>query len=146
MLKGIPAELSPRLLEILAEMGHGDTLTIGDANFAAATMAKDARLVRADGMAADVMLDAVLQLFPLDSWVESCVTVMGMDMGGGELAIAGMSEKLLDTVKKHDPKAADTRKVVDRFRFYELAKKSFAVLATGEKEKYGCIIIQKGVI
>ncbi len=71
MLKGIP----PQLLETLAEMGHGDTITIGDAYFAAAAMAKNGKLVRADGMPAEDMLNAILQLFPLDSWACSSVTI-----------------------------------------------------------------------
>lgn len=145
MLRGIPPELSPQLLETLAEMGHGDTITIGDAYFAAASMSKNSRLLRADGMSAQRMADAILQLMPLDNMAASSVTVMGIEDGKGGLALLDMSEKLLETVRRHDEKAAETSEIVDRLTFYERAEQSFAVLATGESEHYGCIILQKGV-
>lgn len=134
MLRGIPPELSPQLLETLAEMGHGDTITIGDAYFAAASMAKNSRLLRADGMSAQRMADAILQLMPLDNMAASSVTVMGIEDGKGGLALLDMSEKLLETVRRHDEKAAETSEIVDRLTFYERAEQSFAVLATGEPE------------
>ena len=145
MLRGIPPELSPQLLETLAEMGHGDTITIGDAYFAAASMAKNSRLLRADGMSAQRMADAILQLMPLENMAAASVTVMGIEDGKGGLALLDMSEKLLETVRRHDEKAAETSEIVDRLTFYERAEQSFAVLATGEPEHYGCIILQKGV-
>ena len=74
MLKGIPDIISPELLKILHEMGHGDELVIGDGNFPAASNAK--RLVRCDGHTVPPLLDAILQLFPLDTAVESPVILM----------------------------------------------------------------------
>ncbi len=76
MLKGIPPIISPELLKILDEMGHGDTIVIGDANFAAASMAKDSKLVRCDGLKATELLDAILSLMPLDDFVEDPVLIM----------------------------------------------------------------------
>lgn len=146
MLKGIPPVLSPELLKVLAEMGHGDTLTIGDANFASAAFAKNGILVRADGHSSAAMLDAILSLFPLDTFADSAVTVMGVPKEGCGLSILEMSDQLLQVVQKYDENAAKNAEIVDRFAFYERAEKSYAVLATGEANHYGCIIIQKGVL
>ncbi len=145
MLKGIPPELSPELLKILAEMGHGDTITIGDAYFAASAMARNGQLVRADGMPVIRMLDAILQLFPLDGWAESAVTVLDIGDADAQQNPAIKTTEMLAHVRQADEKAADTAKFVDRFAFYALAKQSYAVLATGELSNYGCIILQKGV-
>ena len=145
MLKGIPAVVSPGLLKVLAEMGHGDTIVIGDAYFAAAALAKDAKLVRADGHSASKMADAILRLMPLDTWVESSVTALGVDDGTGHFMVGDAVKDMLAVVAKYDQKAADTCKIVDRFAFYDLTRKAYAVLATGESEHYGCIILQKGV-
>lgn len=148
MLKGIPNVLSPELLKILAEMGHGDTITIGDANFAAASMAAGGRLVRADGISSARMTDAILQLMPLDAWTASAVTVMGAPVPGkkDKLQIMAPTQTLLDTVAHYDPQAAGKVTVLGRFEFYEQAKKSYAVLAAGDGSLYGCIILQKGTI
>ena len=145
MLKGIPAVISPELLKILAEMGHGDTITIGDAFFASASMAKDGHLVRADGIPATTLLDAILQLFPLDVYAESAVTLMGKPDGQGGVQETEISKQFCDIIAQHDPKSAETAQLVDRFAFYDRARKSYAVLASGETAAYGCIILQKGV-
>ncbi len=79
MLKGIPGIISPELLKILHEMGHGDDLVIGDSNFPAASNAK--RLVRADGHGVPEMLDAILSLFPLDTFVAEPVSLMQVVKG-----------------------------------------------------------------
>lgn len=146
MLKGIPAVLSPELLKILAEMGHGDTIVIGDANFASASIAKDCQFVRADGVSAAVMTDAILQLMPLDGWADSSVTVMGYEADNGNLQPLEMCQTILAIIENYDKKAVETHKLVDRFEFYENAKKAYAVLATGAENHYGCIILQKGVL
>ena len=67
MLKGIPKILSPELLMVLAEMGHSDRLVIGDGNFPAESMGKDAIVIRMDGHGVPEILDAILQVFPLDT-------------------------------------------------------------------------------
>ncbi|MFV0414625.1 MAG: RbsD/FucU family protein [Oscillospiraceae bacterium] len=143
MLKGIPTVISPSLLKVLAEMGHGDTIVVGDAYFAAAAMAKEGALVRADGISAAHLVDAILQLMPLDSWGASCVTAMAADQGNG-LEPLEMCKTMLAIIKEYDPNAADTCKLVDRFAFYTLARKAYAAIATGEAGHYGCIILQKG--
>ena len=145
MLKGIPDVISPELLKVLAEMGHGDQIVIGDAYFAAAALAKDARLIRADGHSAAKMADAILQLFPLDNWAEASVIALGVDDGTGNLAVGDAVEDMLKVVSKYNEKAAQTSKTVDRFTFYEQTKKAYAVVATGEKGHYGSLMLQKGV-
>ncbi len=76
MLKGIPKILSPELLKVLCEMGHGDRLVIGDGNFPAESMSKDAIVIRMDGHGTCDVLEAILQVFPLDTYVEKPVTLM----------------------------------------------------------------------
>ena len=146
MLKGIPAVISPELLKILAEMGHGDTIVIGDANFAAASIAKEGRLVRADGMRGEVMADAILQLMPLDEWAVSSVILMGYEAEDGTLQPLEMCQTILGIVEKYDKKAADTHRLVKRLEFYEKARNAYAVLATGTEHHYGCVILQKGIL
>ncbi len=147
MLKNIPSVLSPELLEALAEMGHGDSIVIGDAYFAAKTMAgTDHVLVRADGVNAFTMVDAILQLMPLDSWGPGSVIAMGFpDRETGVIGPNPVSEQFKEIVRKHDEKAADSMEYVDRFAFYDMAKKAFAVLAVGDGKSNGCLILRKGV-
>ena len=76
MLKGIPSILSPELLKVLCEMGHSDTIVIADGNFPAETMGKDAIVIRADGHGVPEMLEAILKVFPLDTYVEKPVSLM----------------------------------------------------------------------
>ncbi len=145
MLRGIPTVLSPDLLKTMAEMGHGDKLVLGDTYFASASMAKDSRLIRADGISSTELLDAILQFMPLDTWVDSCVTVIAKQEEDGSFSPAEMTERYQEIVRKYEPAAADTFRLGDRFAFYEEARTAFAVVATGETRPYGCIIIQKGV-
>ncbi len=148
MLKGIPHILSPQLLEVLAEMGHGDSIVIGDAYFAAKAMAKAEGnlLVRADGLNAFDMVDAICTLMPLDSWFPGSVTAMGFpDRQTGEIVGNEVTERFKEVIRKHDEKAADDMRYIDRLGFYELAKKAFCVLATGDGKTNGCLILRKGV-
>ena len=140
MLKGIPSILSPELLKILMEMGHGDELVIGDGNFPAASVAR--RLVRLDGHGVPEVLDAVLRLFPLDTYVDAPAAVMAVAPGdGGEPPIWGVYR---ETVARHE----GDRKIeqVERFRFYDRARQAYAVVATGESAVYANIILKKGVV
>jgi L-fucose mutarotase len=141
MLKRIPAIVSPELLYQIAQMGHGDELVIADANFPSVAMAK--RLVRADGHGGVAIVEAILQLFPLDSFVEKAAAVMRrVDKPGEPAPIWNEYQRLLD--------GAEGRHIgieqVERFAFYERAKQAFAVVATGESALYANLIIKKGVI
>lgn len=141
MLKGISPILTPELLKILAEMGHGDELVIGDCNFPAQSMGR--RCVRCDGHRGTELLDAILALFPLDQFVEAPVTVMAPApdaMDGNPPIWAEFAE----IVEKHQP--GTKSEAIDRFAFYDRAKNAYATVATGENALYACIIIKKGCI
>ena len=142
MLKGIPDLISPELLKILHEMGHGDDLVIGDSNYPAASNAQ--RLARADGHGLPEVLDAILQLFPLDSFIERPVSLM--QVVPGDPTVPEIQERIRAVVRKHDPRGDAAVGMVERFAFYERAKAAYAILATTEKGAYGCVIIKKGVI
>ncbi len=141
MLKGIPSILSPELLKILMEMGHGDEIVIADGNFPAAAIAQ--RLVRLDGHGVPEILRAVMQLFPLDSYTEKPVALMSVVPGDPvEPTIWNTYE---DIIKAQEPERCKIE-FVERFAFYERAKKAYAVIATGETAIYANIILKKGVV
>ena len=142
MLKGIPSILSPELLKILMEMGHGDTLVIGDGNFPAASIAKDSRLVRLDGHGVPEVLDAILALFPLDAYVEAPVSLM--EVMPGDPVETPIWDEYAAIIERHEPGAKIGH--IERFRFYDAARKAYAVVATGEGALYANIILQKGVV
>lgn len=140
MLKGIPDCLSPELLKIMMEMGHGDELVIGDGNFGAAGFAK--RLVRCDGLGCEELLEAILTFFPLDTFVEMPITVMSVV--GDENAKPDIWYSFERIAKDKEGKEQKFEKV-ERFEFYERAKKAYAIVATSEEALYACIILKKGV-
>jgi L-fucose mutarotase len=141
MLIGIPNILSPELLKILMEMGHGDEIVLADGNFPAASNAQ--RLIRCDGHNLPDLLDAILQLFPLDVRMKQPVSLMGVDQGDNYIPEITKTFKLI--VSKYDSHITDFE-IVDRFEFYERAKKAYAIVATSEMERYANIILKKGVI
>ena len=142
MLKGIPPILSPELLKILMEMGHGDELVLADGNFPAAAMAK--RLVRADGHGVPELLDAILALFPLDSFVDCPVALMQV-VPGSDCETPPIWAKYESVIKQHEP-VHNGREQVERFAFYERAKAAYAVVATSESALYANVILKKGVV
>ena len=139
MLKGIPKIVSPQLLKVLSEMGHGDEIVIADGNFPAETMGK--RVVRADGLGCVEMLRAVLTLIPLDTYAEENFILMQTkeDEPTPEIwaEYKTVANELDDNLR-----LANT----ERFAFYERAKNAYAVIATGETAIYANIIVKKGVI
>ena len=138
MLRGINNILSPELLKILMEMGHGDELVFGDGNFPAASHAQ--RLVRADGHGIPAMLDAVLPLFPLDYAVD--FTAVLMDSRNTEPAVWKTYKEKLSVY----PDGNKQFLVIPKSEFYERAKKAYCVVATSESERFANLIIRKGVI
>lgn len=138
MLKGIPSMLSPELLKILMEMGHGDELVIGDGNFPAASNAQ--RLIRCDGHGVPKLLDAILTLMPLDTYVDAPVALMETTQGDPRPVIWDEYQGIL---AKHQKVKIET---VERFAFYERAKRAYAIVATGETALYANIILKKGVV
>ena len=139
MLKGISPVISPELLKILCEMGHGDEIVIGDGNFPAAANAK--RLVRLDGHGVPEILDAVLKLIPLDTYVESPAVLMATGENEPTPAIWATYE---DIITKNN--GATNISTIERFAFYERTRSAYAVIATGETAIYANIILKKGVI
>ncbi len=146
MLKGIPKILSPELLKILCEMGHSDRLVIADGNFPAESMGKNAKVIRMDGLGVPEILDAVLQVFPLDTYVDTPATLMElMDYDEGKIATP-IWEKYAEIVSKHDSRGKTAIGNIDRFRFYDEAKQCYCIIATGETAVYANIMLQKGVV
>ena len=139
MLRGINPILTPDLLRSLASMGHGDTLAIVDANFPAASCAD--RVHRLHGLGAAPVLDAVLSLLPLDSYVPN--PAVTMQVVGDAAAVPPAVADLNAILARHGAAAAAT---LERFAFYERARGAFAIVQTGEGRAYGNMIVVKGVI
>ena len=141
MLKGISPIISPELLKILMEMGHGDELVIGDGNFPGAGLARN--LVRLDGHGVPEVLEAILRLYPLDPYVEAPVALMQVMPGDTvETPIWATYHALCD---RSEGKPVPFEEV-ERFAFYERAKKAYCVIMTGETALYANIILKKGVV
>ena len=141
MLKNIPSILSPELLKILMEMGHGDEIDIADGNFPAASIAR--RLIRADGHGVPPVLEAVLKLFPLDIYVPKPVALMQVVPGD---KVETPIWNVYDRIIRASGEKFDGFENVERFAFYERAKNAYAVVATGESALYANIILKKGVV
>ncbi|HEX2395572.1 MAG TPA: L-fucose mutarotase [Bacteroidales bacterium] len=141
MLKNIPSILSPDLLKIIMEMGHGDEIVIADGNFPSASIAQ--RLVRLDGHSIPDILEAMLRLFPLDTYVESPVGLMAVTPGDNYKPVIWEEYKKIIKGSKEPFKEFEN---IERFAFYERAKKAYAVIATGESALYANIILKKGVV
>jgi len=139
MLKGISPLISPALLKVLAEMGHGDEIVIADANFPSETYGK--RVIRADGIGGNELLDAILALLPLDTYAEENFLLMNTTAGDPTPTIW---EKYFETARARDKNLRPA--MLERFDFYDRAKNAYAVIATGETAIYANIIIKKGVI
>lgn len=140
MLVGISPLLSPELLGVLYRMGHGDEIVLADAHFPGETF--NDRVIRADGLGVADLLDAILPLMVLDSYVDS--PVMMMDAVPGDELDPAVEKSYRMAIDRHWP---DTPAIarIERFAFYERAKSAFAVVMTGETAKYGNIVLKKGV-
>ncbi len=143
MLKGIPAILSPELLKALCEMGHGDELVIADGNFPSQSIGKNAIVIRADGHGVNELLDAILTLVPLDTYVDKPVGLM--EVVPGDPVVPTIWDDYKATMKNHeeDPSRIE---FIERFAFYERAKKAYLIIATGETAIYANILLKKGVV
>lgn len=144
MLKNIPPILSPELLKTLCEMGHSDRIVIADGNFPAESMGKNCKVIRADGHGVPELLDAILTLLPLDTYVDKPVSLMQV-MAGDDVETPIWKE-YKRIVTKHDPRGASAIGEIERFAFYEEAKTAYAIIATGEKAVYANVMLQKGVV
>ena len=144
MLKGIPQILSPELLKVLCEMGHSDRLVIGDGNFPVESMGKNAITIRCDGHGVPELLDAILTVFPLDTYVEHPVNLMAV-MEGDQVETP-IWDTYKEIVAKHDPRGSAAIGNIERFAFYEEAKTCYCILSSSEKALYANIMLQKGVV
>ncbi|MBQ6419896.1 MAG: L-fucose mutarotase [Clostridia bacterium] len=144
MLKGIPKILSPELLKVLCEMGHGDELVLADGNFPSESVGKNAIVVRMDGHGVPELLDAILTVFPLDAYVSAPAGLMAV-AAGDTCPTPEIWQRYDEILCAHEP---DNHQVemIERFAFYERAKKAYAIIATGEEAIYANILLKKGVV
>ena len=141
MLIGIDPVISPELLDVLFRMGHGDEIVLADAFFPGDSM--NSRVIRADGIKVPALLDGILALMNLDSYVPHPVAMMAPAPGD---SLDENVEKSFRTVIDRRWPGTPAVEFIERFAFYERTKKAYAVLMTGETVKYGNIILKKGVI
>ena len=143
MLKGINKRLTPDLLKYLAEMGHGDEVVIADGNYPGSFCGRNS--VRADGCGTVEMLDAILEVIPADikySGKDGAVFIM--EKVPGDETPVPIWDEFKAVLKKHEPEAELGQ--IERFAFYERAKKAYLTVYTCEEAPYGNIIIKKGVV
>ena len=138
MLKGIPNILSPDLLKVMMEMGHGDEIVIADGNFPGASLAKN--LIRLDGHGAVEVLGAILKLFPLDTYEKP---VYLMEKVQGDKVETPIWDEYKEIVSKYTDEEIS---YIERYEFYERAKKAYAVVMTGESALYANVLLKKGVV
>ena len=147
MLIGIPKILSPEIIATLCEMGHGDVVVLGDANFPGKRFATEGgcKFLRADGISGTALLDAILTVIPCDTYVERPVMLMQKMDRDADLSIPIWDESQ-NIVARHDDRGADAIGFYERFKFYEESAKSYCIIQTGEEAIYANVMIQKGVI
>lgn len=140
MLKGISPVISPDLLKVLSAMGHGDEIVLFDAHFPAESL--NARVLRADGVSIPALLEGILPLFELDTYVPHPLIMM--EAVEGDTLDPEVERKYMESVHKTNPQIKEVGRI-ERFEFYNRTKSAYAVVVTGETAKYGNIILKKGV-
>ena len=146
MLKGIDARLNAEVLFALRAMGHGDALILADTNFPADSVARETvfgDLLRMDNLTAAEVAQAVLSVFPLDTFVDDFAG--RMEVVGEANTVPPVQEEVQAEIDRAE---GGSRPMIgiERFKFYDLAKDSYAVIQTGERRFYGCFMLRKGVI
>ena len=144
MLKGVDSIIPPALLKVLCEMGHGDVLVLADGNFPTESVGKDAIVVRCDGHGTSELLTAILKLMPLDQYTDKPATLM--EVVPGDPCETPIWKEQEDIIAKYDKRGASTLGTLERFAFYDEAKKAYCVVATGERAQYANIMLRKGVV
>ncbi len=140
MLNGIPKILSSDLLKLLMDMGHGDELVIGDGNFPAAAMGVP--VVHLDGHGVPEVLEAILKFFPLDAYVAQPVALM--DIIPGDTIVPTIWEKYKESLQAFGYESGMEK--MERYAFYNRARRAFCVIATSEPAQYANIILKKGIV
>lgn len=140
MLKGISPLISPELLQVLARMGHGDEIILADAHFPGESF--NSRVIRADGLKIPALLEAILPLFELDSYVPDPLLMMAAVEG--DTLDSNVEDAYIKSIRISNPNISPIKRI-ERYEFYERTKSAFAVVMTGETAKYGNILLKKGV-
>ena len=138
MLKGISPVVSPDLLKVLSEMGHGDEIVLADAHFPGHSVSD--RVLRADGVSVSELLKGIIPLFELDSYAPALYMMAAVE---GDVLDPSVERRYLDALFR-GAKGQDIQRI-DRYSFYDRAERAYAVVITGEVAKYGNILLKKGV-
>lgn len=142
MLRGIPDIISPELLNILAEMGHGDSIVVADTFFPARSKSENGKVIYSKGVGAAQLIDSILKILPLDSEMgENPVQYM---IAEDTNKIEKVHEEVLESIVKNGYDK-NVYHPIGRYEFYEAAKNAYAVVSTGEDRPYGCFILYKGI-
>ena len=141
MLIGISPLLSPELLATLHRMGHGDEIVLADAHFPGESLGPP--VIRADGLKVASLLDAILPLFKLDSYIDHPLNMMAAVPG--DTLDPAVELAYRSAVDKHWPETPTIGRI-ERFAFYERAKQAYCVIQTSERRFYGCFAFRKGVL
>ena len=144
MLKGIPKILSPELLKVLCEMGHGDRILLADGNFPSESTGENAKVIRCDGHGVPELLDAILRLMPLDRSTEKPVRLM--EVSAGEAVETSIWNTYGTILSSHDERGDKIMETMERYAFYEASRSCYAIVVTGESALYANIMLQKGVV
>jgi L-fucose mutarotase len=140
MLKKIHPIISPSLLKILAEMGHGDEIVLADAHFPGHTCCPK-NVLRGDGLQIPDLLEGILPLFELDSYDDPLIMMAAVE---GDTLDPQVEAGYMEAIRKTVPDVSAPIRI-DRFAFYDRAEKAYACVVTGTTAKYGNIILKKGV-
>jgi L-fucose mutarotase len=145
MLKGINPLLSPQLLKILAEMGHGDEIALADANFTAESLGRDKPVLQMPGVGMGELCAAVLSVFPLDQYVEQPCAFMHVG-GAAPDYRSGLQREVIDRAVADGHAQSAQFEAMERFAFYERVRNAYAIVQTGELQAYANFLFKKGVI
>ena len=146
MLKGIDPRLNADVLHVLRAMGHGDTLILSDTNFPADSIARQTTygsLLRMENLTAGKAAEAILSVFPLDTFVDDFAVRMEVVGAPDQVEPTQAEVQAAIDAAEGQPRPMLS---IERFAFYEMAKQSYAVIQTGERRFYGCFMFRKGVI
>lgn len=139
MLKGVSKYISPKLLEVLHSMGHGDEIVLADAHFPGHSLGP--QVIRADGISVCDLLRGILPLFELDSYAPPLAM---MEVVPGDTPDPAVEQDYMEIVRIHLPDAKSPVRL-ERHAFYDRARQAFAIVMTGETRKYGNLLLKKGV-
>ena len=146
MLKGIDPRLNADVLYVLRSMGHGDALIIADTNFPSDSVARATvygDLLRMENLTAAEAIEAVLSVYPLDTFVDDFAG--RMEIVDEPDTVPPVQEEVQDVINAAEG-ASRPMISIERFAFYDVARESYAVIQTGERRFYGCFMLRKGVV